>query len=191
MLRMRILSFPEHDVPPELRIEQVRLQDQAWPSDEPSGPEPWHDQALRPVSMLLMDGDRVVAALDILSKEIVVGLERFAASGLSAVVTDPLERGKGYGRTLCEAAKGVMAEAGADVGIFTCDGGLTTFYERAGWRHLEGTVVIGGTPEDPYPSDALDKVTMGAFFSERARAHEASFIGRRIDLFPGTIDRLW
>jgi aminoglycoside 2'-N-acetyltransferase I len=188
---MRIVSFPEHDVPPELRMGQVRLQDQAWPSDEPSGTRPWHDQALRPVSMLLIEGDRVVAALDILSKEIVVGLERFAASGLSAVVTDTSERGRGHGRTLCEAAKRLMAEAGADVGIFTCGRELKTFYERAGWRHLEGTVIIGGTPEEPFPSDRLDKVTVGAFLSERARAHEGSFIGRRIELFPGTIDRLW
>jgi hypothetical protein len=68
---MRILSFLEHDMPPELRIEQVRLQDQAWPSGEPSGPGPWHDQALRSVSMLLVDGARVVPALDTSSKEII------------------------------------------------------------------------------------------------------------------------
>ena len=50
---MQILSFPEAVVPLEFRLGQVRLQDQAWPSEQPSGPEPWHDPLLRPMSMLL------------------------------------------------------------------------------------------------------------------------------------------
>ncbi len=188
---IRIVSHPEAEVPLDLRRQVVALQEQAWPSDEPGGPEPWHDPALRPLSMMLVEDGRVLAALDILSKEIVHEGQRYAASGISATVTDPVQRGRGYGRTLVGAARERIAADGADLGIFTCDAPLQAFYERAGWRWLPGTVLIGGTPEAPFPSDRFDKVTLASFFSERAREDADTFIGARIVLYPGEIDKLW
>ncbi len=85
-----------------------------------------------------------------------------------------------------------MIEAGgADLGIFTCDLDLRAFYERAGWRCLPGTVLVGGAPEAPFPSDQFDKVTMAAFFSRRAHDAADGFIGARVELYPGEIDKLW
>ncbi len=141
--------------------------------------------------MLLIDGEHVLAALDILSKEIVHRGERYAASGLSTVVTDESVRRKGYGRHLVEAAHERIAKSGADLGIFTCDTSLEAFYERAGWQVLPGTVLIGGTPDSPVPSDQFEKVTMGSFFTRRAKRHRREFVGSRIDLYPGEIDKLW
>jgi hypothetical protein len=43
----------------------------------------------------------------------------------------------------------------------------------------------------PFPSDLFDKVTVAAFVSARARDAAGSFIGRRIELFCGEIDKLW
>lgn len=188
---MQIVSYPEAEVPLDLRVQVVSLQDQAWPSDQPSDPSAWHDPALRPLSMLLVDDGHVLAALDILSKEFTHAGWSYSASGLSTVVTDPLHRGKGYGRTLVEAARGTIAASGADLGIFTCDRPLQGFYENAGWQCLSGTVIIGGTLEAPFPSDLFDKVTMAAFFSPKARNVADAFIGSRIELFPGEIDGLW
>jgi len=187
---MRFVSFPEADVPRPLREQVVAIQRQAWPSDDEPDLGPWHDPALRPWSLLLLDGDRVVAALDVLSKELEHCGERFAASGLSAVVTDEGVRGRGYGTRLAAEARRLLAER-VDLGIFTCDRELQAFYERAGWDHLPGTVLVGGTPDDPLPSDRLDKVTIAAFFSERACVAGPSFVGARIELHPGQIDRLW
>lgn len=189
---MRIETFPEGSVPRALRLQVVALQDQAWPVERPSGPEPWHDPALEPLSMLLVtDEGSVVAALDILSSSFGHAGETWRAQGLSAVVTDTAERGRGYGTRLVSAARERVSADGADLGIFTCDAYLLAFYERAGWEFLPGTVVIGGTREDPFPSDALGKVTLGALFSERAWARRAAFVGARIELYPGLIDRLW
>lgn len=143
------------------------------------------------MSVLLLEGDRVVAALDILSKEIEHAGRSFAASGISAMVTDQALRGRGYGRQLAAAARDLMAADGADLGIFTCDRELLPFYEAAGWDCLEGSVLVGGTPEDPFPSDQFDKVTMASFFSDRAVAAAPEFVGVRIELYPGNIDRLW
>jgi aminoglycoside 2'-N-acetyltransferase I len=188
---MRIVSSPEAELPAKLRAQVLNLHHQAWPTDKPLELGPTHDPALQPVSMLLIDDGRVVAALDILSKEITHRGQRFAASGLSTVVTDEALRGRGYGSQLVEAAYRVIETSGVDLGIFTCDAPLQAFYERAGWRVLPGTVLIGGTTDAPFPSDQFDKVTMGDFFSVRAQRAQDTFVGSRIALYPGEIDKLW
>lgn len=193
---MRIVSVPEPATPTELLIQVRELQQEAWPSytfPTPGSGEPNHDPALHPRSMLLVDGGAVVAALDILSKEIVHGGRRYRAAGLSTVVTRKAARGRGHGRQLVAAARAAMAEAGFDVGLFTCDRPLQAFYESAGWQPLPGTVLIGGTAEEPFPSDqpGFDKVTMAGFFSAMSKEHRLSFHHARIELHPGQIDKLW
>jgi GNAT superfamily N-acetyltransferase len=189
---MRIVSYPEREVPLGLRMQMVALQDRAWPTGEPPDPAPWHDPALDPLSVLLVDEDgRVLSALDILSKQITHLGVPYAASGISAMVTDERARGQGHGRRLAQAARELMEACRADLGIFTCDRPLQRFYESAGWEHLPGTVLVGGTPDEPFPSDAFDKVTMAAFFSTKAKHAAGGFVGARIELWPGEIDRLW
>ena len=188
---MRILWYPEAEVPAPLRSQVIAIQERAWPTDGAGGLEAWHDPALRPLSMLLVHGRKVLAALDILSKDLSHAGTTFAVSGLSAVVTDPGHRGEGFGSRLVAAAHAAIAASGADLGIFTCDRSLQGFYERAGWRHLPGTVVVGGTADAPFPSDAFGKIAIGDFFSPAARAAEGTFIGGRVHLYPGEIDRLW
>lgn len=188
---MRVLSFPQHAVPPALHVQIVALQDQAWPRST-SEPSTDHDPALHPVTMLLVDDREVVlASLAILSKEIAHDGQRYTASGLSTVVTDQSQRKRGYGHRLVTAARAQLATSGADLGIFTCDRALAMFYRRAGWRILPGTVLIGGTPENPFPSDRFDKVVLADLFTDHARDHAASFNHARIELYPGEIDKLW
>ena len=187
-----ILTYAQDDLPGELRDQVLALHRQAWPSIGEREPGPIHDAALRPVSMTLVADGRVLAALDILSKEIEHAGERYAASGLSTVVTDEGERGRGYGRRLVVAARETIAASGADLGIFTCDRALASFYESAGWSILAGTVLVGGaTPEEPFPSDQWDKVTLARFFSARAKRAAGQFAGARIALYPGAMDKLW
>lgn len=186
--RAGILTFPEAAVPEGLRVQVLALHHADRSRVEPVVP---HDPALRPLSMLLLADGRVLAALDILSKDIVHAGERFAASGLSRVVTHPDERRKGYGRRLVRAAREAMAASGVDLGIFTADRPLQRFYESCGWQTLPGTVLIGGTPDRPFPSDRFDKVTLACFFSAFAQRHAPAFSGCRIALYSGDIDRLW
>jgi aminoglycoside 2'-N-acetyltransferase I len=189
---MRVESYPAAAVPTALLRQVAVLQEEDWPSaDGQRRPGPGHDPALRPVSMLLTEAGTVVAALDILTKSLAHAGQGYLASGLSMVVTGRAYRHCGYGIRLVSAARTAIAASGADLGIFTCGRPLQGFYESAGWEVLDGTILIGGTPEDPFPSDQFDKVTMGAFFSDLARRSAASFIHCRIGLYPGEIDRLW
>lgn len=190
---MPIRSFPEPAVPADLLAQVRELQREAWPAHDFPADEPVHDPALSPLTMLLLDGESVVAALDVLSKEIVHGGRRFRAAGLSTVVTRKAVRGRGHGRLLVRAARRAIAASGSDVGLFTCDEALQGFYESAGWRHVPGAVLVGGTPEAPFPSDqpGFGKVTMGDFFSAAGVEWQLSFHHARVALHPGEIDRLW
>ena len=188
---MNIVCYPEGEVPIELRAEMVTLQREAWPLFDRPNMAPWHDPLLDALSMLLIDEGHVDAALDILTKVIEHRGISYAASGISTTVTDRRLRRQGFGRSVIEAARHEMSKRGADLGIFTCDSRLRRFYESGGWSYLPGTILIGGTPESPFPSDQFDKVTMAAFFSAKARSHADGFLGARIELFPGELDKLW
>lgn len=202
---MHILSFPEESVPRDLRRQVRDLQNEAWPPAE-AGPAPAepavdvssvdapvHDPLLRPRSMLLVEGDTVLAALDILSTKIVHAGQSCAVGGLSTVVTRRAARGRGHGRQLVAAAREAMAAARLDLGVFTCDRPLRAFYESAGWRCVPGAVLVGGTPDAPFASDrpGFDKVVMADHFTPHGRLALASFHSARIALHPGEIDRLW
>jgi GNAT superfamily N-acetyltransferase len=195
---VRILSFPEESVPRDLRRQVRELQDEAWPpgagDPAPGVDAPVHDPLLCPRSMLLVDGDTVLAALDILSTSIVHAGRRCAVGGLSTVVTRRAARGRGHGRHLVAAAREAMGAAGRlDLGVFTCDRPLQAFYESAGWQHVPGAVLVGGTPDAPFASDrpGFDKVVVADHFTPHGRLTLATFHSARIELHPGVIDRLW
>ncbi|MER7761940.1 GNAT family N-acetyltransferase [Streptomyces sp. NPDC097619] len=193
---MRVLTCPEADTPGALREQVLALQDEAWPpGDGRPSTGPSHDPALRPLSLLLLDGrDTVLAALDLLHKEIDHAGHRYRAAGLSTVVTRAAVRGRGHGLRLVRAARTALeADPDVDLALFTCDRPLVPFYEAAGWQPLPGAVLVGGTPEDPFPSDApgFTKTVLADFFSPRARARRDDFPGTRILLHPGPVDRLW
>jgi aminoglycoside 2'-N-acetyltransferase I len=184
---VQLLCYPEPEVPEPLRQQVLLLRAQAWPPDG----EDFHDPALQPLSMLLVEDGELRSALDVLSTNIVHRGSSYEVSGLATVVTDQAHRGAGYGRRLVAAAKALIAGSGADLGLFTCDRPLQPFYESAGWTALTDAVLVGGTREHPFPSDQFDKVTMAAFFSEPAMANAGQFEHCRIELYPGDIDKLW
>jgi aminoglycoside 2'-N-acetyltransferase I len=185
-----VLRYAESDLPEELRVQVLKAQIAAWSTT--SG-EPGPDPALSPLSLLLVEQGTVLSSLTILSKEIVHGGASYFAGGLSSVVTPPNGRGGGYGHQLVVAAREFMKDSGFDLGLFTCDRPLQRFYEGAGWSTLIASVLIGGTAEDPFPSDGpgFDKVTMGDFMSEYACSNRDSFHSARICVYPGDIARLW
>jgi GNAT superfamily N-acetyltransferase len=188
---VEILTRPEAEVPPPLARQVRALQEQAWPPADPAGAATGHDPLLQPVVLLAVEDGRVQAALAVLSKRLAHRGERYEAAGLSAVVTDPAVRRRGFAAALIIAARRWMEENGKDLALFTCDASLAPFYESGGYEVLPGTVLVGGTPEDPFPSDRFDKATLWAPLTAHARDHAADFRNARIELHPGVIDRLW
>lgn len=192
---VRTLLFDEVALPSALRAQVEELRREAWPELGVSEAlaRRFHDPALDPMMMVLVDGERVLAALAMLHTRLRHAGEPFSVAGLSSVVTRARARGRGYGRRLVAAAHDRMASSHLDLGLFTCDRPLRGFYQRAGWHPLPGSVLVGGTAAAPFRSDeeGLDKVTMADFFSARAAARRQTFEHAEIELYPGEIDRLW
>lgn len=190
------MAVPGAATPPELRAQVLGLQHQAWPPADAAAVSTGtltHDPALHPRSMLLVEGGRVLAALDILAKQLVHARRRYRAGGLSTVVTRQEARGRGHGGRLVAAARQAMAAGGLDLGLFYLRPSAAGFYQHAGWELLPGAVLVGGTRACPFPSDqpGFDKVTMAAFFSAKAQRQRSCFHHARIGLYPGEIDKLW
>ncbi|WP_314251148.1 GNAT family N-acetyltransferase [Streptomyces kutzneri] len=187
---MRVIGCAEADLPAGLAQQVAELEDAAWP-----GAEPGHDPALAPRALLLLAADGTVAAsLALLFKEIRLAGRTYRAAGLSAVVTRPALRGRGCGaRLVAEARAGLAADPAVDLALFSCDRPLAAFYEAAGFEVLPGTVLVGGTPEDPLATDdpGFDKLVLAAFFTDDPGRDHAAFTGVRVPLHPGNTDRLW
>ncbi|MFE7098634.1 GNAT family N-acetyltransferase, partial [Streptomyces erythrochromogenes] len=186
----RVLGFAEADVPAAPAAQFAELEAEAWP-----GSTPGHDPALAPRTLLLVDAEgTVAAALTLLHKGIPLAGRTYRAAGLSSVVTRSALRGQGHGGRLVAAARAELAaDPAVDLALFSCDRALAAFYEAAGFEVLPGTVLVGGTPEDPLATDApgFDKVVLAAFFSDDPDRDRATFTGVRVPLHPGSTDRLW
>ncbi len=187
---MRVVGFAEAEVPAAQARQVAVLEAAAWP-----GASPGHDHALAPRALLLLAGDgTVAAALALLFKEIEVAGRTYRAAGLSGVVTRPELRGRGLGGRLVAAARAELAaDPAVDLALFSCDRPLAPFYEAAGFAPLPGTVLVGGTPEEPLATDApgFDKVVVAAFFTGAPDRDRAAFTAVRVPLHPGNTDRLW
>ncbi len=192
---VRVEAFPETQTPVRWREQIRQIHQTQWPPSEQDRALDLdgHDPELRPWSMLVIDDDTVVCSLDVLFKEITHAGHELTAAGLSAVVTPPVHRRKGYGRILVTRAREVLPTMGVDLGLFTCDRELGAFYNQCGWQTLSRTILVGGTPDEPFPSDqpGFDKITLGAFFTPAALEARESLIGARIMLYTGGIDKLW
>lgn len=185
-----MLGFAEADVPAALARQVAALEAEAWP-----GSTPGHDPALAPRTLLLLDdAGTVAAALSLLRKEIRLGGRTYRAAGLSSVVTRTARRGQGLGGRLVAAARAELAaDPAVDLALFSCDRPLAPFYQAAGFAPLPGTVLVGGTPEEPLATDdpGFDKLVPAAFFTGTPARDRAAFTGVRVPLHPGSIDRLW
>ncbi|GLV86620.1 hypothetical protein Slala03_63090 [Streptomyces lavendulae subsp. lavendulae] len=189
---LRLAAYPQAELPAELARQVAGIEARVWP-----GSRFGHDPLLRPRVLVLLDGDGVVGgSLTLLYKEVPCGGRVRRAAGLSGVVTRPEWCGRGLGGRLVAGARAVLdADPAVDLALFSCDRPLAAFYERAGFERLPGTVLVGGTPDEPLATDApgFDKEVLGAFFAAGADggADRAALSGSRVALHPGTVDRLW
>jgi GNAT superfamily N-acetyltransferase len=188
---VQILTFPEAETPPRLWWQALDLAREAWPAF--ADVDPGHDPTLFPLLMLVVEDENVLAGLSLLHKEIVHCGQSYMVGGLSTIATRKSAQGRGLGRRIVTAAHQTLAESGLDLSIFSSERALVPFYESAGWHEVPGAVLVGGTPEQPLPTDlpGWDRAVLADFFTDKARSHKESFEHSRIELYPGEIDRLW
>jgi aminoglycoside 2'-N-acetyltransferase I len=174
----RLFTCSEAELGAELKSRVIALLATAWPDERSLAEQlraPLHNPNQHPRYVMLIDGDDVLSYLVIPSTVIHLGDCEYRAAGLSAVITDPRQRGRGYGQQLVTAARDMIASSDADIGVFTCDPPLVDFYVRCGWTLMECTSVFGGTRARPFAADALGKRTLMEFCSARAKQHRQGF----------------
>jgi GNAT superfamily N-acetyltransferase len=180
---IEIIVCPEAQLSDELLRQTLEALRAEWPgafTGAKAGRTQLNDPALHAMIFSLVVDGQLASHLSAPQKTIVHRGEPYKAFGLTGVLTVPAFRGKGYGEQIVRAATPFMEQDGADIGLFTCDPALQTFYERCGWTRLEGVSLVGGTRAKPFPSDAVGKITFGRFFSARAQARRNDFMGGAI-----------
>ncbi|MBM3534140.1 MAG: GNAT family N-acetyltransferase [Alphaproteobacteria bacterium] len=174
------------EAPPDLRRRFALLRHRADPVLRPMPGETvrdLHDPALSAVSFYTCSGEAVISYAAVLRKTIRHAAQTFEIAGLSAVLTDPEFRGRGFGRRTVAAATRWIGESGADLGLFTCDPPLARFYARAGaWPVAGNIVLIGGRSATALRSDMLGKVVLMRLFTPHAMAAEPVLSQATIDL---------
>jgi aminoglycoside 2'-N-acetyltransferase I len=173
-----VLVVSQDELSLDLKSQVIALLESAWPSERSVARqlrEPLHDPARNPLALLLLDAGAVIGYLAIPSTTIRLADHTYRASGLSAVITHPDHRRRGHGHQLVVGAREAIAASGADIGVFTCDPPLVSFYVGCGWTPMPRTAVVGGTRARPFPAAPLGKQTMMGFFSPLAITRRRDF----------------
>lgn len=191
MALLEILHFAQEECPAAWREQIIGLMRQEWPRAFEGGPVVWPDcPDTHPTSFVLLSDRTVVSHVAVPRKEISHKGQSYQAFGISEVVTHPDCRRQGYGARLLKEAAAYIAGNSPDISLFTCVPSLVPFYAHAGWEHYAGTVLVGGTRDNPFRSDSLGLATMMRLYSDKARRNRHAFQETDIELELGE-RKLW
>jgi aminoglycoside 2'-N-acetyltransferase I len=175
-----IKIYTEKELPHALKYEIISLLDTIWP--EPANEtqnieKSIHDLSLDPICVMLLSKEgKILSYAAILSKSISHEGNTYQAAGLSCVATQPNQRYFGYGKKVVKVATKIINEnKSIDLGLFTCDHNLIPFYSQCGWKILKNSFLIGGSREEPFPSDVLGKTTLIRLLSNKAKENAVDF----------------
>lgn len=166
LVKAQILAF--------MRIEwtggysgEQQFRDEVWPEGE----------ADNTVHFVLEERGFVISQAGVVWKTITPDGVTYKTGGLTGVLTFPDFARRGHGTRVVEAATKYIAEAGADIGLTTCEPALRSFYARAGWLPLPNTTLLFGDVASPV---AVDELVLMLFVSEKAKRGRQSFEGRQV-----------
>ncbi|HET7093776.1 MAG TPA: GNAT family N-acetyltransferase [Thermomicrobiales bacterium] len=185
---MHLLALPDDALPATLRRQILAAHRREWPNAYVSDHDgrTWIQRPqFHPTHVVLIDDGRLIAYTGVVWKDLRHAGETYRTYGLSGVVTTPAFRRQGHGRRVVEAATRLIRASDADIGLFTCAPGLTTFYAASGWEWMAGAALFGGPAAAP-EREWAEQVMMG-FFSAKGRAARSGFTAQPI-LFD---DDLW
>lgn len=142
-----------------------------------------HDPALDALSFYAWLGGEIVSYAAVIRKTISHGAQTYTLGGLSWVATDPDYQRRGFGTRTVSAATRWMESSNLDIGLFSCDPPLASFYARAGeWSVAEDVVLIGSRHAGALRSDTLGKVVLLRLFSAKADVNASMLRHTTIDL---------
>lgn len=178
-------QFLQQDSPTPLKEQIIELMQHEWPQVFAgiSGEIPFPENPdAHPTSFVLIQDNAVICHVAVPWKYITHAGQTYKAFGLSEVMTHPSHRHQGFGLQLVKEATSFIQKNDPDIGLYTCQPNLVSFYTKGGWEHLKNTNLIGGTRNKPFRSDSIGAVTMMRFFSEKAQQNRSAFEGTDVYL---------
>ncbi len=141
-----LLTWPSRDLPLDIRC-QVNsfMRIHAWQvfRAKPIGRD-FIDDATHPISFALVDHHTLISHALVSWRFLTQAGQPYKAYGLSAVLTYPEFRGRGYGHHVVEAASRYILTSDADVALLRCKPELYRFYQASGW--IYGVTSTAGRP---------------------------------------------
>lgn len=153
-----------------------------WPDHPAFTEKPAHNLDLHPICVLGWLDKILVAYAAILNKTINIAGQAYQVSGLSCVSSHPQYRGQGYAGQVVAQATRWIEENHADLGLFTCDPELASFYRRYGWRVADNIELIGNDKPNAISSLREGKLVQIKILSERAHISAQNFRATTINL---------
>jgi GNAT superfamily N-acetyltransferase len=186
---VELLTYPTEQLPPIWKWQILSFLRMMWP-DGFVGENQWRDWITKPedhpVSLMLVEGDLLIAHVNVVWKELHHANQYFKTYGLTGVFTYPALRGQGYGLRLVQHATEYIDSQDADIALFNCDAALVPFYQRAGWQHqLEAQTLIGPANN---PEVVIDETLMMRFISPHGQRYQTAF--RSATVYFGS-DSMW
>ncbi len=128
---------------------------------------------LDPVFHVLVEEEALYSSATVVRKRIEHAGESFMCYGLSAVMTYPYWRKRGYGRQVVDAATAsIRAAPDADIAWLQTEPKLEGFYNQAGWTHLPKLHTLSGDPAQPQDEGSF---AMMLFVSDLGVRHRPDF----------------
>ena len=191
MSHLQILRYPQDLSSSLLREQLLALENMAWPpGPDDTGVFPVEPDTYVTSFVLLSEDNTPLSHVAIRHTVLHHRAISYRVYGISEVVTHPAHRHRGYAARLLRQAAALIQQEGADLCLFTCTPSLVPLYAKNGWPLIPGACLVGGTRENPFRSDSLHLVTVGAFYSARARLHQKEFTHTDICLELGE-NQLW
>jgi aminoglycoside 2'-N-acetyltransferase I len=174
--------YPSRDLPPLVKAQILAFMRIEWTGgytgDQQFRDEVWPEgEADRTVHFVLEERGFVISQAGVVWKTITHDGVTYQTGGLTGVLTFPDFARRGYGIWVVEAATKYIAEAGADIGLTTCEPTLRSFYAQAGWIPLTNTALVFGDLNGPL---VLDELVLMLFVSEKGKQGRRSFEGQQV-----------
>jgi predicted acetyltransferase len=187
-----IYCFSHENCPIDIRNQIINLVKNEWPNSFKVNEPDWplESSSLLPTSLVLTENDNVISHALISRTKTYISSRFYTAFGLGSMVTKQQFRRNGYGRILYQAVTEYMKNEKADIGIFTCDSELLTFYSCFGWNITNSSPLIGGSIEKPFSSKQINKITIIQLFSDNAKTEKDNILKKPIFIELGE-GKLW
>ena len=127
---------------------------------------------LAPVYFVVAEEPALFSHAAAVTRSVECNGQTYSCGGLSAVLTYPAFRKRGYASQVVQAATEHLNTGSFDVALLWTTPERERFYGRFGWEHHPAIRTLKGSQASP---EVYDDFAMIRFLSERAKKHQVDF----------------